>query len=129
MKKTILFLLLFAMCLGMVIPNAAVSAAAEETTPAYLNVSLVSCNDTLHKEGMNAETVFQNNDTVYQGKNTSEGVIIVGKLDGFSRITRISLRTSKVLPNRTKGCYIEASVDGESWVTLARQNEDRKSVV
>ena len=114
-------ILLLSLCAALCFSG--IPLAFADTPADYLPVTFVSSNGTPTNADANADpaVVFADNTAYYAAKNTAEGVIIVGELDDFYVISRITVQTPGAMSNRTRNSYLEGSTDGEVWVTLAQQ--------
>lgn len=119
--KTAKRLFSFLLSVALLCAGAVLFCQADSLASAPIAVRLVGTNDTMQYEGFDPANIFRDDDSEFKGLNTAEAVNVTGQFDGTYVITRIGVQTSASLSNRTLNSYLEASVDGEEWVTLAQQ--------
>lgn len=116
--KRIISLLLATLTVFMLVPF---SASADETTKT-VDVSFVSSNGTAVSG--EAENVFDANaSTSYVAKNTTDGLIITGKLASPTVISRVVFKATKAYSNRTNKSFVYASADGFKWVQIGQNTK------
>ena len=75
-------------------------------------------------ENADPASVFANDETYYAAKDAASGVTVSARLDGNYVLERVTVKAPAAYPNATKNAYIEASINGETWVTLVQQTND-----